>query len=163
MQPTLQTQRLSLNPIAQSDAVFMLELLNTSAWITFIGQRNVLTIEAAGSYIEKLILNPTINYWVVKLPATQTAVGVITLLKKDYLASHDIGFAFLPQYAHNGFAYEAAKIVLDFAQCELKISPILATTIPQNHRSIHLLEKLGLSFEKEMVVGDEILLLYSTK
>jgi RimJ/RimL family protein N-acetyltransferase len=41
--------------------------------------------------------------------------------------------------------------------------PVLATTIPQNEKSIRLLIKLGLHFDKEITVEEERLLVYSNR
>lgn len=81
-------------------------------------------------------------------------------MKRDYLDDHDIGFAFLPQYAKKGYAYEAVKAVLDLA---LKHYPVLlATTISENKNSIALLSKLGLQYERTIKIENEKLLIYST-
>jgi RimJ/RimL family protein N-acetyltransferase len=134
--------------------------VNTEEWIKFIGERNIKTADAAKAYIQKLINNPNINYWVVKLQ-DETPVGVITFIKRDYLEHHDIGFAFLPGHAKKGYAYEAASTVLNDVMKNAACSTVLATTVPANEKSIALLEKLGLSFSKEIDHEKEKLLVYS--
>jgi ribosomal-protein-alanine N-acetyltransferase len=157
----METSRLLLSPLSAADAAFMFELLNTPLWIKFIGDRHIKTIRDAAAYIQKIIDNPTADYWVVALKEQQTKVGVVTFMKRNYLEHYDIGFAFLPAYAKKGYAYEASKRLLD------EVSPhhqqILATVLKENGNSIQLLEKLGLQFDKEMVVNNEALFLYSTK
>lgn len=88
-------------------------------------------------------------------------IGVITLIKKVYLDHHDIGFAFLPEYAGKGYAYEAAVSVLKDVINDPAHSTILATTVKDNSSSIKLLEKLGLRFEKEIKVADMQLFVYA--
>lgn len=44
---------------------------------------------------------------------TRVKIGLVTLIKRDYLDFNDIGFAFLPTYFSNGYAYEATKTVLE--------------------------------------------------
>ncbi len=161
MQKSYQTNRLLLSELTLSDAAFIKELVNTAEWIKFIGERNVTTTADAKVYIQKLIDNPDINYWVVKLKKDNTPLGIITLIKRTYLDHHDIGFAFLPKHAKQGFAYEAAITVLtDVLQDPVHFT-ILATTIPENKSSIALLEKLGLHLSKEFEHGGERLLLYA--
>ncbi len=156
----METSRLVLSPLSETDAAFIFELLNTPLWIKFIGERNIKTMEDASAYIQKIIENPRVDYWTVKLKNEQTAIGVVTFMKRDYLEHYDIGFAFLPGYSKQGYAYEASKRLLDEAEADH--TKIVATVLKENHNSIQLLEKLGLQFDKEIVVNNEPLLLYST-
>jgi ribosomal-protein-alanine N-acetyltransferase len=157
----METSRLLLYPLNTADAAFIFELLNTPLWIKFIGDRNIKTINNAEAYIQKIIDNPTADYWVVKLKDQQTQVGVVTFMKRDYLEHYDIGFAFLPAYEKQGYAYEATKRLLD------EVTPhhpqIIATVLKENRNSIQLLERLGMQLDKEIMVNNEMLLLYSTK
>ena len=146
MQSSLTTDRLLIEPLSVNDYNFIFELLNTEGWIKFIGQRNINSAADATAYIQKIIDNPNTTYWTVQHKDTQTAIGVVTLIKRDYLEHHDIGFAFLPQFANNGYAYEAASAFLNHVISSYNLSTILATTIPENNSSIKLLKKLGVTF-----------------
>ena len=161
MQSSLKTERLLIEPLTLSDNNFILELLNTEGWIKFIGQRNINSTADATAYIQKIIDNTNTTYWAVKLKGTQTTIGVVTLIKRDYLEHHDIGFAFLPQFANKGYAYEAASAFLKYVMSSFKFSTILATTVPENSSSIKLLKKLGLEFAKEIETDGEVLWVYS--
>lgn len=146
------TERLLIESLSFNDNKFILELVNTEGWLTFIGNRNVNSEMEATGYIQKIIDNPNTDYSVVKLKEKQTTIGIITFIKRDYLEHPDIGFAFLPGFTNNGYAYEAANAVLKNLIEINNLSHILATTIPENINSIKLLKKLGLSFENEIEV-----------
>jgi [ribosomal protein S5]-alanine N-acetyltransferase len=162
MQNKIVTQRLCLNWLAPEDADFVLLLLNTKGWITFIGDRNVHSKEDAVAYITKICNTQNLFYWVVKLKKDNTPVGIISFLKRSYLNNFDIGFAFLPQFNGQGYAFEAAAKVLSVVSKKQKYYPVLATTVPQNVHSIKLLTKLGLRFEKTIEVENEQLHIYTT-
>ena len=161
MQPNYKTKRLQLTNLSANDADFIFELVNTTGWIKFIGDRNIRTNEDTAAYIQKIISNPDITYWVVKLQDQQIAVGIISFIKRDYLEQHDIGFAFLPAYAKQGYAFEATLTVLNDLFNDNRHKTILATTIKENESSIQLLKKLGFTFSKQIVNGNDQLQLFT--
>lgn len=160
MTANLNTERLILLPLTLDDAAFMIELVNTPGWLQFIGDRQVRTMDAAKGYIEKIKADPAICYWVVKLAGQEIPIGVVTFIKRTYLEHRDIGFAFLPAYGQKGYAYEAASAVLNHLIEKHKLTQILATTALMNGPSIRLLEKLGLTLDKEIQIEGRQLLLY---
>ncbi len=161
MQTNYQTNRLVLNEISLNDRAFIFELVNSAEWIKFIGDRNISSITDANEYITKIISNPNINFWVVRIKDQQVPIGIITFIKRDYLDDYDIGFAFLAAYTQKGYAYEASMAVLNDVIRNGNHKNILATTVKTNTSSIHLLEKLGLRFYKEIENENQVLLVYS--
>lgn len=144
----IQTSRLILRELTIDDAPFMLELLNSPGWLTYIGDRDVHNVEDAKKYITERNI-PSYQkynfgfYAVVRLE-DQAVIGTCGMAQRDFLDDPDIGFAFLPQYTGKGYALEAAQAVMNYAQQELGIKNILAFTLPINEPSIRLLEKIGL-------------------
>ena len=63
--------------------------------------------------------------------------------------------AFLPKYWSKGYAFEATKAVLDYAKDVLNIDPIVAITDLDNIKSIKLLERLGLQFDKIIQISGD--------
>jgi len=177
MRQNLKTARLELTALGLSEAAFIHQLVNTPGWLRFIGDRNIGTIADALGYIEKILFDPNVHFWIVKLsqdplptdqpptdqpPAGQPSIGIITLIQRDYLEHPDIGFAFLPAYAKQGYAFEAAAAVMQTLTTGPDQSPVLAITKKENADSARLLEKLGLRFDREINNKDEALQLYST-
>lgn len=154
------TKRLLLTLLSEDDHDFILSLLNTEGWIQFIGNRNVHSKDDAVAYIRKIKTTPDLFYWVVRLKEAKTPVGIVSFLKRSYLDYFDLGFAFLPPFNGLGYAGEAAEKILALAG-EKGYDPVLATTVPQNSRSISLLEKLGFHFEKELQVEGQTIHVYS--
>jgi RimJ/RimL family protein N-acetyltransferase len=158
----INSTRFSLSKINLGDDSFIQQLVNTPGWLQFIGDRNVHSKEDAIAYIEKINGIQNLMYWVVRVKPDAEPVGIISFLKRDYLDHFDIGFAFLPQFCGNGYAYEAAKEVLGIVRRQPEYTTVLATTIPGNVSSIKLLEKLGMYFEKEIHVGEDRLQVFTT-
>lgn len=151
-----------LNILTEGDHDFIHELVNTEGWLQFIGDRNIHSKEAAIADINKINGTPDFYYWVVRLKDTPRLVGIITFIKREYLTHFDIGFAFLPEYNGKGYAYEAAHEVLSFIKLQPQHQTVLATTLPGNVRSIKLLVNLGFHFDREIMVGNNQLCVYST-
>lgn len=155
------TDRLILNKLKPSDTAFIFELVNSPGWLTFIGDRAIKTQSDAGNYIKRILNGKEIFYWVVTLQSQQTAIGVITFIKRPYLDHHDIGFAFLPVYTKLGYAFEAARAVLVDLMQSGEHPTILATTKKDNKASIQLLKKLGFCFTDEITFEKDQLWMFS--
>lgn len=158
---TLTTERLLIKPLTKQDASFIFELVNTEGWLRFIGDRNVHSIEDAIHYIAKILGNPKSLYWVVSLANDKAKVGIITFIQRDYLECPDIGFAFLPDYCKMGYAYEATKVVLENLISDNTDLRLAAVTVPDNEASIKLMRKLSFCFEKELIIDDKKLHIYT--
>jgi len=160
MQTSIITERLLINPLTIDDSSFIFELVNTDGWLEFIGNRNVNSEAEAVPYVQNIIDNPNISYWIVRIKDDDLPIGAITFIKREYLAHYDIGFAFLPAFTKKGYAYEAAKAVMYNEHHSDQHSHIFGITNANNFYAIKLLKKLGLQFEKEIEVEDEKLQLY---
>jgi RimJ/RimL family protein N-acetyltransferase len=143
----IETERLSLRELSPDDAPFIFELLNDPAFLRFIGDRNVRTLEDARRYVET---GPRDSYrrlgfglYLVESKSSRVPLGICGLLKREALTDVDIGFAFLPTWRRRGYALEAAGAVLLDARKRLGIGRILAICSPGNEASIRLLAKLG--------------------
>ena len=156
----LETSRLLIRPIALTDAAFMYELVNTEGWLRFIGDRNVGDLIAAETYIRGLQENPNIHYHIVALKESREPIGVVTLIKREEEVQPDIGFAFLPQYQKQGYAFEASQSFLNTLLASNAFDNLIAITLADNKASIHLLERLGFSLLKEVKREEELLKYY---
>lgn len=136
-----------------SDASFLKKLMNTDGWLKFIGQRNIHSIEAAESYIHGILENHSSIYWVVRKVDSKEGTGIISFIKRPELDHWDIGFAFLPEFCGNGFAYQSVKAMLEkLISLDIHTS-ILAITLPDNFRSIRLIHRLGFILNKQKLDG----------
>jgi RimJ/RimL family protein N-acetyltransferase len=164
-QSSLETERLAMAPLKAADANFIFELVNTKGWLQFIGDRNVRSVPDAEIYIEKIISNPDILYWVVRSKEHNVAVGIITLIKRSDLANPDLGFAFLPAFGNNGYAFEACSAAVQYISVhgDLNACFLNAITVPANTDSVRLLRKLGFDFIGERNVHNDLVHLYGAE
>ena len=146
------TPRLQLRELTGDDAAFILELVNDPAWLRYIGDRNVHSLEDARGYIAR---GPAASYakngfglWAVILRATSEPVGMCGLIRRDSLPHPDLGFAFLERHRGHGYAREAAVAVVALARERWRIGRLLAITDPDNAASQAVLEHAGFVFER---------------
>lgn len=155
----ISTSRLTIRALRLIDAEFVLALHLSPGWLAYIGDRGVRDLETAKRYIQEGPLRSYAQHgfglWVVVLAKTGTSIGLCGLLKRDYLDAPDLGFAFLPEFQKMGYGFEAASAVIGYAERELGLERILATTLPHNIASIHLLEKLGFRFRRNLKLEKE--------
>jgi len=92
-----------------------------------------------------------VQYWKVVLKETGMTIGCCGLRPYDVEANvYEIGFHIMSEHWGKGFATEAARAVIDYAFCTLKVSKLFAGHNPQNKASRAALEKLGFKY-----IGDQ--------
>lgn len=164
----VETERLLLRKMEDSDAPFILELLNDPAFLKNIGDKNVRTLEDAVAYIRNA---PVASYalngyglYLVERKEDGASIGMCGLVRRDTLPTTDIGYAFLPQYCGQGYAIEAATATIGYARDVLGISHVLAIVSVGNDPSSRLLEKLGMKRQGMMKLSDNSpeVIVYST-
>jgi RimJ/RimL family protein N-acetyltransferase len=151
----VETDRLILRQLSVEDAPFILDLLNQPAWLRFIGDRGVRTIGDAERHIRTVYMasyeRHGFGLYLTELKKGSTPIGMCGLIKRESLDDVDIGFVFLPQFWSRGYAFEAASAIMQYARNLLKLNRLVAIATPDNERSIKLLKRLGLAFERMMM------------
>jgi ribosomal-protein-alanine N-acetyltransferase len=148
----LETERLRLQRFTAGpeESEFALRLLNEPSYLENIGDKGVRTLEQAARYLREGPIKSYENHghglYLVVLEETQQLVGICGLLRRDQFKDPDLGYAFLPEFWSQGFAFECATAVLEYGQKTLGLSKIIALVSPTNVPSINLLKKLGFSF-----------------
>ena len=155
----IKTKRLALRQFALSDAEFIIELVNEPSFIQNIGDRGVRTFSDAEKYLEN---GPISSYerngfglLAVTLNDTGQPIGMCGLIKSDALEDVDIGYAFLPKFWSKGYALESTQAMMKHAKDVVGLKRVVAIVDPANVRSIHLLEKIGMTFEKTVKLSED--------
>lgn len=154
-----ETDRVIIRPTQLHDASFLLELMNTPKWIRFIGDRKVHSEEDAKKYMEERMF-PQLerlgysNNTVIR-KSDHVKIGTCGLYDREGLDGVDIGFAFLPQYEGQGYAFESSNKLMELAQNKWNLRRIGAITLEENKSSQRLLERLGLRFQKVMRLEED--------
>lgn len=152
------TTRLTLRELELSDAAFALRLYNDPSFLQHIGDKGVRTIEDAGHNLQQGAIASYAQHgygmWLVENHQGQS-IGMCGLIKRDFLAETDLGYAYLPEYFGQGYAYEAAAAVLAYATEHTDLQTIAAIVSPANLASKSLLQKLGFEQDGQVLVPDK--------
>ena len=57
----------------------------------------------------------------------------------------EIGWRLAPQFWGNGYVTEMAKALIEFGLKDMKLDEILSFAVPQNTRSINVMQRIGMS------------------
>ena len=159
MSKTYETERLIIKLVDIDDAEFLMHLLNTEKWLKNIGDRNVHNLQDAQKYVrEKNLPNiERLGYGncVVILKSSNTKIGTVGLYDREGIDGVDIGFAYMEEYEGKGYAYEAARKIMDIGINDFGIRKVSAITLPENLSSIKLIEKLGLKFKEVIRIPND--------
>jgi len=163
-----ETHRLLLAKVNLKDAPFFVDLMNSPKWLQFIGDKNIRSVANARTHLKKTILKSYADnefgfYKVLLKIENNKTIGISGMVKRETLDEVDMGFGFLPEYEGKGYGYESSMAVLDLAKNTFNLKSISAITNPDNSNSIHLIKKLGMTFQ-EMVKpfdDDDELMLFS--
>lgn len=144
----LRTDRTIVDYINSDDAAFFVRLANSPGWLKYIGDRSISDVGDARLYLENVFMqcyrDNGFGYYVVKTHE-HLPLGICGFLKKPELDNPDFGFALLPDYYGQGFAYESSNAVFEYGIRTFGFTVLDAVVSPDNQRSIRLLEKLAFS------------------
>jgi RimJ/RimL family protein N-acetyltransferase len=148
MPPTLDTSRLQLRPLVDADAPFILELVNDAAWLAYIGDKSVHSLEDAKRY---LLEGPLAMYAALGIGLCAMAlksderrpIGLCGLLVRDGSPDVELGYALLPEARSQGLVREAGRAWIAFAERQLRLREVHAYTHADNGASQAVLEALG--------------------
>ncbi|MGG1677380.1 GNAT family N-acetyltransferase [Neobacillus sp. NRS-1170] len=154
-----ETERLILRWLTPDDDAFILELLNDPSWIRFIGDRGIRTLADARNYIltgpMDMYTRKGFGLYLTELKDGGIPIGICGLIKRDSLEDVDIGFAFLSRFQSKGYGYEAASATLEYGIEKLGLNRIVAITDKDNDHSSNLLKKIGMNFERLVILSPD--------
>jgi ribosomal-protein-alanine N-acetyltransferase len=156
---TFETDRLILKPTTVADAEFIRSLYNSPKWIKFIGDRQLNTVKDAENYIQTKLM-PQMKrlgygtYTIIR-KSDGEKVGSCGLYDREGVNGIDIGFALLPDFEKKGYAFESVNYLKEIGFSNLKLKQISGITSKKNKASQDLLIKIGLKFEKTIILPNE--------
>jgi len=153
----LETRRLKLRQLLISDHESLDALFGDADVMEFSDMP--LNSDEAGAWLRSQIdgyeKNNGIEISAVVKKSTSEFIGYcgLTLFPDiDGIAEIEIGYRLIRKFRGDGFATEAASAVRDYAFSELKLTRLVALIEPSNRRSIRVAEKIGMTYEKDVML-----------
>ncbi len=95
------------------------------------------------------------GHWAIELKDSQEVIGFCGLSRFADINGRpeiEVGYRLAKAYWGQGYATEAATAVRDLAFERLNIERLIALVDPNNHRSIRVAEKLGMTHTDDVVL-----------
>ena len=149
--PTLQTPRLRLRPLAESDVADVFAVFSDPVVMRYWDGAVMTTLQDAMKYIDHInhgFRRRDLFQWGVAEAATDAVIGTCTLTHCSTAHQRaEIGFALRQARWNQGLGAEAVGALIAFAFETLELHRLEADVDPRNDRSLRLLERFG--FERE--------------
>ncbi len=162
MTAVLETERLVCEPAALEHRDFAVELFGdpeVARWIwpegregpDAVGPR---TPQQAETLLRRFVAEWEIDgfgWWCVRECATGDPVGEVVVQRAtvDGEVVVEVGWMLLPAYWGRGYATEAARAALAYGFETAGLEEIVAFTLPHNHASRAVMERLGMTYDRE--------------
>jgi RimJ/RimL family protein N-acetyltransferase len=104
--------------------------------------------DAAAARIRTRLSERSSGLWAVEVPGVADFIGYVGLSEPAFQARFtpcvEIGWRLAFEHWGKGYATEAAKAVLTYAFGALGLEEVVSFTVPPNHRSRRVMERLGM-------------------
>ncbi|MDY0209577.1 MAG: GNAT family protein [Bacilli bacterium] len=154
--PVLTTKRLILREIEDKDCYDMYEY----ACLSFIGPSAGWEPHESLSHTKNIIklFKGKIDYgqlgvFAIVLQESNKMIGTIELHSYIKGFKAELGYTINPRYWGKGYAIEAAKVIIAWGFDYLELRRIECIMFCNNHQSVRVCEKLGLTFEGKRKKG----------
>lgn len=152
----LQTQRLRLRPLCETDAEFVFALFSDAGFMQFGTTPPFSAMDQARALITRDIAAMASGERIrlgIERQDDQTLIGLCTLFKFDgECRSTDIGYGLISHAWGKGYMHEALAALLQYGFSELQLNRIEADIDPRNTASAKSLQRSG--FIKEGLLRD---------
>ena len=148
----MRTERLLLRPLNIADLKTVHEYASDIENVRFMMRLPNETIEETADFLTRVTQEweknePTFYEFAVVLNGLQ--IGAVSVYADGKKEEGELGWILNKNYQRKGYAYEAARAVIDFAFNVLRLKKLVAQCDYRNVSSYRLMEKLGLKCESD--------------
>jgi [ribosomal protein S5]-alanine N-acetyltransferase len=160
---SIQTERLSLERIRPEDVDDMVAMHQDDRFVEVFGHRS--TPEHVRTFSQKHIDDwgrLGFSLWTIRDRETGAFIGRGGLrpVAVDGVDEVELGYGMRPEWWGRGLATEMSRVALEVGFDRLGLGRVVSFTLPTNKRSRHVMEKVGMTFERDIVWADMPHVLY---
>lgn len=147
--PALRTDRLLLRGWRREDRAPFAALNADPRVVAHL--QGALSVEDSDAFVDRIEAqwrDHGWGLWAVEVPDAARFIGYVGLWPAPFLERDtplEIGWRLASAHWGHGYATEAARAVLRFAFEELDLPEVYSFTVPQNERSLQVMERIGMS------------------
>lgn len=151
-----ETKRLILREFAAADAEDFYRIHSDAETMRFQNLPENYTVEVERYYLGKHIENyyKTFGFgiWAIVLKENNRLIGRCGLVRQPIESGEEIEVSYLieREFWNQGFASEAARVVLKLGFEKYNFQRLVSIIAPQNTASIRVAEKIGMRFERNI-------------
>jgi ribosomal-protein-alanine N-acetyltransferase len=143
----IKTERLTIRRVKEEDFEGFLEVQTDQESRKYLG--GVVEQDKVSQKFSKMITDQESLYFTVL--RNEEFTGLITIGYHTDEKAHELSYQFLPRFWNKGYAIESIEAVLKLVKEKRNMIRLIAETQSANTRSIKLLEKIGMTFDKELI------------
>lgn len=151
----LETERLIVRELELSDMDALFELYSYEGMTDYMEGLYSYEeeYEYQKAYIENMYRFFGYGMWLVWEKESGKLVGRAGIEHREELEGEpELGYAIGTPWQGKGYATEVCRAILAYAKEELGFEELCSVVLPENKASVHLLEKLGFSEERDLVL-----------
>jgi RimJ/RimL family protein N-acetyltransferase len=159
--PIFETERLILRPFIEQDYQLMRSLDVDPLVVKYLGHGQVRTENETLSNLQKLLRDYQkygLGLYAVEDKNTGEFLGrsgLIPWIIEDSLM-WEIGYSFKQSAWGKGYATECAKFLSEWGFKNLQAQFLISLIHPNNQNSIHVAEKIGMTYWKDILIGSKL-------
>jgi [ribosomal protein S5]-alanine N-acetyltransferase len=160
----LETERLRLREMTEADAENLWRLNANPNVVRYVGEPSLKDVDAALDVLRVRVFpqyrEHGLGRWAVVSKESGAFLGWCGLKYLAQTKEYDLGYRFAEEHWGKGYATESARAVLAWGLPRLPGARIIGQAHVANTRSIRVLQKLGLRFEREVRDAEGVLAIY---
>jgi ribosomal-protein-alanine N-acetyltransferase len=154
MMRVIETERLLLRPLNESDAEELFRIYSVPENIRFMGKGSATINELRGHISQHIKEHPEAGPGLsaIFLKENGELIGRAGLFSSNIDGASEVELAYLIDQTHwgKGYATEAAMAIISYGFDELMVDRIIAIIHPLNSGSIRIAEKCGFAYERAL-------------
>ncbi len=165
MNVVLETKRLILRESVVDDSPDLFEMNSDPEVLKYTGDAAFTSVEETEELIRNYKDYEKYGYgrWTTLVKATNEIIGFCGLKYLEDLHETDLGYRWKQQHWGKGYATEASMACLQYGFENLGLEQIVAQVLEENIASVRVLEKLGMTYWKQLHTEENPGLLYRIK